>query len=295
MPVTNQVITNPVITLLHADSVTSFYTNENQPHLAIHPEILDAINNLPTQLESGEFYLNFQPQLELEKNKFSCIESLIRWHNKNAGIISPDLFIPLIERTEFIYTLTNWVLNQTLKQLNDWNNKGYVLNASINLSMQDLHNENFPGEVEKLLDRYSISARQLTFEVTEGVIMHDPEQVMRIMIEICKLGVKFSLDDYGTGYSSLSHLASLPISELKIDRALVIDMYKNKKHAMIVRSTIELAHILGLRIVAEGVENSETFNLLKTLNCDAIQGHYLSKPVSHNECLGFYKDYNQLS
>lgn len=268
--------------------LTSDHKNDNTVYLHrylqeryISP--LKLINDLPEYLERDDMDLCYQPQINLKSGKTNSVEALIRWQHKFAGAISPEVFIPLAEQSGHIHILTFWVLNHALQQLNIWNNNGCAINIAVNLSMFNLHDKNFPVLVSNMLDKWSVPANQLTLEITEGVIMHNPGHTIKILSELYDLGVNLSLDDFGTGYSSLSHVSKLPISELKIDRSLVMDIDKNRKNATIVRSTIELAKCLDLSIVAEGVENIDICNALVASGCDAAQGFYFCKPESCNE------------
>jgi EAL domain-containing protein (putative c-di-GMP-specific phosphodiesterase class I) len=227
--------------------------------------------------------LHYQPQIDLKTGKTKSVEALIRWKHQTAGPIPPDVFIPLAEKSGHIHALTFWALDRALLQLKEWSYAGIEMNVAVNLSMYNLYDNNFPGLVAGLLGKWSIPARQLTLEITEGVVMHDPVKAIRTLAALRDLGTCLSLDDYGSGYSSLRYLGALPISELKLDRSLVMDIDINRKHAMIVRSTVELAKCLGLSVVAEGVEKKEVCGALSRFHCDMAQGFYFCKPVSGDE------------
>jgi len=244
---------------------------------------LSLIIDLQTYLERDDLNICYQPIIDLETGETTCVEALIRWQHKLAGYISPELFIPLAEQTGHIHALTFWVLNHALQQLHTWKTDGIDIDVAVNLSMFNLNDENFPSQVSSLLDKWSIPPDQLILEITEGVFMYNPEQTIRVLERLNDLGIRLALDDFGTGYSSLSHLARLPISELKIDRTLITDIETNSKNAKIVRSTIELAQELDLKIVAEGVESATVCNILKDYDCDSAQGYYFSKPVNDVE------------
>jgi EAL domain-containing protein (putative c-di-GMP-specific phosphodiesterase class I) len=264
---------------LSVNNIVNFHHHIQEKYL-YH---LSLINDLPKYLERNDLDLCYQPQINLETGKTKSVEALIRWQHKFAGSISPEIFIPLAEQTGHIHALTFWVLNHALEQLQAWKSKDLDIKVAVNLSMFNLHDKNFPLLVTNLLDKWSITPEQLILEITEGVIMHNPDHAIKIMSELCKLGVNLSLDDFGSGYSSLSHLAKLPINELKIDRSLIMGMDKNKRNATIVSSTIEMAKSLGISVVAEGVENMDIHNTLIALGCDIAQGFYFCKPLYYKE------------
>lgn len=249
---------------------------------------LSLIIDLQTYLEKDDLKMCYQPLIDLETGETICAEALIRWQHKLSGSISPELFIPLAEQTGHIHALTYWVLNHTLQQLHSWKNGSIDIDVAVNLSMFNLHDDNFPLQVSRLLDKWSIPPDQLILEITESVFMHNPEQTISVLQRLNDLGTRLSLDDFGTGYSSLSHLARLPISELKIDRSLITDIDKNSRNAKIVRSTIVLAQELGLKIVAEGVESKKVYNILKDYGCNTAQGYYFSKPINDVEFSSWY-------
>ena len=244
-----------------------------------YPDHSSLINDFQAYLESDDLYICYQPLIDLKTGNVTSVEALTRWHHKLAGPISPDIFIPLAEQTGHIHALTNRVLNHTLQRLYAWRQDGINIDLAVNLSMFNLHDEGFPLQVSRLLDNWSIIPDQLILEITEGVLMYEPKLAISVLEKLHDLGIKLALDDFGAGYSSLSYLASMPISELKIDRSLVVDIDKNSKNAMIVRSTIELAQKLGMKIVAEGVEDMVVCNMLKEYGCDFGQGYFFGKPV----------------
>lgn len=248
------------------------------------------VNDFQSCLERNDLTVCYQPLIDLETGKTTSVEVLIRWNHELAGSISPEIFIPLAEQTGHIYALTFWVLNHALQQLHTWKSDEINIDVAVNLSMSNLHDGSFLLQVSMLLDKWSIPPDQLILEITESVIMYDPDRAIRILGKLNDLGAKLALDDFGTGYSSLSHLARLPINELKIDRSLIIDIDKNRKNATIVRSTIELAQKLGLKIVAEGIEDVVVCNILKEYGCDIGQGYFFSKPVNNTEFKSWIKE-----
>ena len=241
------------------------------------------INDLPVAIDNNELELFYQPQINLNAGKTTSVEALLRWQHRYAGNIPPHIFIPLAEQYGHINRLTEWVLNNALHQLFLWRNCGVNIDMAVNLSVHNFDDLQLPDKISGLLSKWSIPARHLILEITEGVMIKDPAHVIKILKELRAIGVKLSLDDFGSGYSSLSHLSKLPINELKIDRALVTDIEKNRKNSKIVEATIALAKSLGLSVVAEGVESLIACSKLANFKCDTVQGFYFSKPVNQNE------------
>ena len=279
------------VKFLNCDDVsmyTSEYSRNNVVSFDLHLQKqnlchLQLINDLPEYLACDNLDLCYQPQIDLKTGKTKSVEALLRWKHQSAGSIPPDVFIPLAEQSGYIHALTFRVLNCALRQLKAWKNTGFEISVAVNLSTYNLYDNKFPGIVADLLRKWSIPAQQLVLEITEGVIMHDPMKAIKTLSALRDLGTCLSLDDFGSGYSSLCYLGTLPISELKIDRSLVMDIDKNRKHATIVRSTIDLAKCLGLSVVAEGVEKKEVFSALTKFHCDTAQGFYFCKPVCSEE------------
>lgn len=237
------------------------------------------IAELPRIIANNELDLYYQPQIDLRTGKTRSVEALLRWHDRFAGTIPPRIFVPLAEQSGHIIELTDWVIDNSLRQLSKWKNCGVELDVAVNLSVCNFDDPSLPEKISRFLDKWSIPAGQLILEVTEGVMIKKLDQVIKTLLELGKLGIKLSLDDFGSGYSSLSYLSSLPINEFKIDRSLVMGMEKNPKNKAIVRSIIELAKGLDLCVVAEGVENINSYSKLIQFNCDAAQGFYFCKPV----------------
>jgi EAL domain-containing protein (putative c-di-GMP-specific phosphodiesterase class I) len=203
----------------------------------------------------------------------------VRWRHPGRGLIAPDQFISLAEQTGTIKPLTVWVLRAALRQAKAWRAAGLAFPVAVNLSARTLHDPTLPEEIERLLAASGVPPDALGLEITESAIMVDPARAMEVLTRLSRMGVALSIDDFGTGYSSLGYLKKLPVAELKIDRSFVVQMDRDADDAVIVRSTIDLAHNLGLTVVAEGVENRATWDRLADLKCDAAQGYYLSRPV----------------
>jgi EAL domain-containing protein (putative c-di-GMP-specific phosphodiesterase class I) len=253
------------------------YTSQLDEH---SPMRLALVGEMRQAIDAGQFVLHYQPLVGLLKGDATRVEALVRWQHPQRGFIPPDQFIPLAEQTGLIEPLTHWVLNAALAQCRAWRDMGLTLGVAVNLSTRTLHDPSLPELVTALLHKHGIAAEQLRLEVTESVIMYDPDRVSEVLARLTQMGVRFSIDDFGTGYSSLGYLRRLPVDELKIDKSFVLEMTTDESDALIVRSTIDLAHNLGLRVVAEGIENLETYRQLARLGCDMAQGFYLGRPMA---------------
>ena len=230
-------------------------------------------------IERGQLTLHYQPKADLRTGAITGVEALLRWHHPDYGFVPPDEFIPLAEHTGLIRDLTRWVLAASIAQCGSWNRRGIHFNVAVNLSVRTLVDVGLPDEVELLLRKAGVSPSSLTLEITESSIMADPARSIGVLDRLSELGITLSIDDFGTGYSSLSYLKKLPVGEVKVDRSFVMNMISDQDDAVIVRSTIDLARNLGLRVVAEGVEDRSTWDRLSDLGCDAAQGYYLGRPM----------------
>lgn len=226
----------------------------------------------------------------MQTGRITGVEALVRWQHPQYGIVPPDQFILPAERTGLIKPLTRWVLKEALRQCRDWNQKGLPFNIAVNLSARNLHDSQLPDRIAELLEVNGMSPSFLELEVTESAIMQDQVCAKEILTRLSKMGIRLSIDDFGTGYSSLGYLNHLPVDAIKIDRTFVRDMTENQNNAVIVRSLIDLGHNLGLEVIAEGVENHETWDRLLALGCDAAQGYYMSPPVSAQEIPRWMKE-----
>ncbi|GAC1566262.1 MAG: hypothetical protein NVS3B14_07290 [Ktedonobacteraceae bacterium] len=244
-----------------------------------NPRRLAVIGALRQAIASNALELYYQPKAEVKTGTVRSVEALARWHHPTYGSIPPDQFIPMAEQMGLIAPLTLWVLETALQQCQKWRNAGHEITIAINLSMWNLRDVTLPDTIGDMLQAYGIPASLLCVELTEGTMMTDINRTMEVLNRLVTLGVRIAIDDFGTGYSSLAYLKRLPINELKIDRSFVQHMTTNQADATIVRSTIALAHHLGLQVVAEGVEDEITWNRLAEFDCDVIQGYYLSRPV----------------
>lgn len=242
------------------------------------PERLALMQELAAGIRNGELVLHYQPKMALDSGCIVGVEALVRWQHPRRGLLPPSMFLPFAELGSAIHALTLNVLEQALEQQRRWAQQGIELSVAVNLSAHNLTNEECCRQVRALLQRHGAQAGALELEITETSLMQDPEGAGKILTEFAELGVRLSIDDFGTGYSSLAYLRMLPIHALKIDRAFVVDMTRGEQDAVIVRSIVGLAHNLGLQVIAEGVEDAATLQLLKQLQCDQAQGYYLGRP-----------------
>lgn len=240
--------------------------------------------NLCKALERDEIIINYQPKMDVKTGEISGAEALIRWNSPQHGLISPAEFIPLAEEIGIINQIGEWVLIEACKQNKMWQDKGYPkMRISVNLSLRQLKGNNFVKTVERALEISGLESKYLELEITEGFFMKNSEYVIEILTELKNMGICISIDDFGTGYSSLGRIKELPVNILKIDRSFVTNICCEESNKAIVVAIIELAHSLGLRVLAEGVETIEDLNVLRELHCDEIQGYYLSKSLPAEE------------
>jgi diguanylate cyclase (GGDEF)-like protein len=243
------------------------------------PRRLALMGALRQAIEQNQLRLHYQPKVSLTTGQAIGVEALVRWQHPEYGFIPPDQFIGPAEQTGLIGPLTQWVLNTALNSDRVWSQARKSLTVSMNLSARSLYDSRLPGQLEELMRIRGGSPERLELEITESAIMADPVRAMEILLKVHGMGIRFLIDDFGTGYSSLAYLKKLPVDAIKIDKAFVINMAKDPNDAVIVRSTIELGHNMGIKVVAEGVENQETYQRLIELGCDAAQGYYMGRPL----------------
>ncbi len=276
------------LTLLRRADVAMYKAKQGHEGYALYdarydqysPRRLALLGDLRKAIASNELRLYYQPKADLRTGLVKSVEALIRWQHPTHGFIPPDQFIPLAEQTGLIESLTRWVVTTAVKQCRCWLDSGLNLSISVNLSMSNLRDVRLPDTIADLLTQYEVPPHLLCCEITESAVMADAERTLQILNRLFGLGVRIAIDDYGTGYASLSYLKHLPADELKIDRAFVQHMTTVRADEAIVRSTVSMAHSLGIQVVAEGVEDQGTWNLLESLGCDIVQGYYLSRPVA---------------
>ncbi len=247
------------------------------------PRRLSLVTELRTAASRREFQVHYQPKSCLRTGRVTGVEALLRWHHPVHGPVAPDEFIPIAEQTGSIRVLTTYVLREALTQCATWRAAGLDLEMAVNLSVRSLLDADLPGEIAALLTETGVPSRCLTLELTETSMMTDPGRTAEVLARLHDLGLQLSIDDYGTGYSSLAYLRHLPVDEMKIDKSFVMRMDVDDDAAVIVRSTVDLGHNLGLRVVAEGVETNESWERLVALGCDSAQGYFVSRPVPATE------------
>lgn len=247
---------------------------------ALHLRKLQIIHALQSAAERNEFELVMQPQLSLAKPTIVRAEALLRWYEPSLGQVSPEEFIPLAERAGHIASITHWLVEEATAQLSRWAQDGYRVGLSINVSVQDLLKTGFVNHLEHCVAKRDVQKSSLVLEVTETAMMEHPQQVINNLRRIRDLGVTVAMDDFGTGFSSLSQLKSLPIDELKIDKAFILNLDKDLDDQNIVHAAIDMAHNLDLQVVAEGVENLPSLAMLTSMGCDVVQGNFISKPMA---------------
>jgi diguanylate cyclase (GGDEF)-like protein len=242
-------------------------------------QTLTLISELRQAVDRDELCLYLQPKLALDTGQLVGAEALVRWQHPQRGLVPPAEFIPFAEQTGFIHALTMWVFEAAARHSHTLSDEGIDLVLSVNLSTLDLLEQDLPQKFEAVLTRRRVPARAFCLEITESAMMDDPQRALVTLDRLSAMGFKLSIDDFGTGYSSLAYLKRLPVDELKIDQSFVHNMQSDADDAVIVRSTIDLAHNLGIVVVAEGVENMQVWNMLRELHCDLAQGFHLGPPM----------------
>jgi len=278
--------TDPTLLLQRADIAMYIAKAQNLGVFAYDPEVdghspakLALLGELRYALSLGQLVLHYQPKVSITTSEVVGAEALVRWQHPDRGLIYPDSFIPLAERTGLIGPLTTYVLGAALTQARTWMDAGQPLMVSVNLSARNLLDERLPQQVADLLAAHGVPAELLELEITESAMMTEPDRAQSLLEALAALGVRLSIDDFGAGYTSLGQLKNLPITELKIDRSFITNLGTDSSDAKIVHSIVDLGHNLGLVIVAEGVEAAHVLADLTRFGCDIAQGYYLSRPV----------------
>jgi len=246
-------------------------------------QTLTLMTELRHAVENGELRLFLQPKLALDDRRVIGAEALVRWQHPQRGLVPPAQFIPFAEQTGFIRVLTMWIFEEAARHWRTLDEQGLAVALSVNLSTRDLMDQELPRKFEALLAKHGAPAGAFCLEITESAIMDDPQRALVTLEALNAMGLRLSIDDFGTGYSSLAYLKRLPVDELKIDQSFVRHMQTDPDDAMIVRSTIDLAHNLGIVVVAEGVENGEVWDMLRELRCDLAQGFHMGRPMPVDE------------
>ncbi|MDC4206964.1 MAG: EAL domain-containing protein (plasmid) [Candidatus Manganitrophus sp.] len=263
------------------------YASERDPHTTRR---LALLSGLRQAIQKNQLFLLYQPKIDLRTSRPIGVEALVRWQHPDLGPVAPDQFIPLAEQTGLIKPLTLWVLEEALRQCRTWRDEGLEVLVAVNLSARNLQDPHLCEEVTWLLEAHDLPADLLELEITESFLMADPVRAMEILSELNGKGIHLAIDDFGIGYSSLGYLKRLPAAVIKIDKSFVKGLAEDKDDAMIVRSTIDLAHNLGRKVVAEGVESKEICEVLASLGCDAAQGYYFSRPIPPKDLSNWFKN-----
>jgi EAL domain-containing protein (putative c-di-GMP-specific phosphodiesterase class I) len=259
------------------------------PSMSPHAlERLKLENDLKRAIEREEFVVHYQPQIELSTDKIVGVEALVRWNHPERGLVFPDEFIALAEKTGLIIPIGNWVLEKACRQARTWweqHDDVTSLKLCVNLSARQVQYPRLAQEVTRTIQATGVDLNNLNLEITESVAMEEQEDTFTRLSELKQLGIELAIDDFGTGYSSLSYLKRLPVDVLKIDKSFVWGLGEDDANTMLVSAIIELAHALGLRTVAEGVETAEQLEQLRKLGCDVVQGNYLMRAFTSEEML----------
>lgn len=255
-------------------------------------QTLSLLSDLRQALQQGQLRLFLQPKVDVVTRQVVAAEALVRWQHPQRGLVPPLQFIPFAEQTGFVRQLTLWMFEEAARQWAALQSAQGPLRIAINLSTRDLLDPYFSDRLAALMQDHGVQADAFCLEITESAIMDDPQRAEATLNLLAEQGFKLSIDDFGTGYSSLAYLKRLPVNELKIDKSFVMGMEQDDNDAKIMRSTVDLAHNLGLRVVAEGVENAAILNLLNALGCDEAQGYFVSKPMPAHDFKGWRARWN---
>jgi diguanylate cyclase (GGDEF)-like protein len=241
--------------------------------------------------KDNEIVVHFHPIVDLTNGQVHGAEALVRWQHPDLGLLQPAAFLEIVEQTGLIGAMTSLVLDKAIAECAAWHGAGRELTVSVNLSVRNLHDPMLSSHVAQMLERHCLPPQALKLEITESMILSDPQRALATVQSLSEIGVRFAVDDFGTGHSSLANLRRLPVHELKIDRSFVTPMLNEESDGVIVRSTIELGHALGLKVIAEGVEDEITLARLEEIHCDRAQGHYFSKPIPPIEFMRWISRY----
>jgi len=241
---------------------------------------LSLLGELRRAVEESQLQLHYQPKLNLRTGAALQAEALVRWTHPDRGMVPPAEFIPFAEQTGYIRQVTHWVLHEAVRQCSEWRRAGMQIALSVNISARDLVDAELVRHVQRTLAVHDVPPQMICLEITESGFIDDPQRALDILNALHGLGLRLAIDDFGTGYSSLAYLKKLPVQELKIDRTFVKNMVDDPDDSMIVRSTIDLGHAMGMEVVAEGVEDAASLHALQRLGCDLVQGYFVSKPLA---------------
>ncbi|MDH5471066.1 MAG: EAL domain-containing protein, partial [Gammaproteobacteria bacterium] len=265
----------------------SVYNSQNNPYDQGH---LELTRDLRTAIKRNDIDLYLQPKVDMRSGTLIGAEALARWRHPVQGDVPPSKFVPILEQTGLIKEFALQVLEKAVRYCKQCERAGYEISVAVNLSVHNLRDETLPDQVEDILARHDLDSSRLTLEITESAVMDDYMKSIEVLGELSDMGIELSIDDFGTGYSSLGYLKRMPVQQLKIDRSFVGDMIMSRDDAVIVRSTIDLAHNLGLKTVAEGVETEAVLAVLSEMGCDMAQGYLISRPLPMEEFFLFLKN-----
>ena len=257
----------------------SLYDSEFDSHSPVRLEISGALGRA---IREKQLFLQFQPKIRLADQRVHGFEALVRWLHPEYGLVPPADFVPIAEASNVIHMLTSWVLDESVKQCAQWRSEGLNYSIAMNLSPRNLLDERIVDDIKDVLERYGVPGSCVEMEITESMIMSEPHRAQVVLDKISALGVRLAVDDFGTGYSSLAYLKKLPVQSLKIDMSFIQNMMTEEQDAIIVHSTIQLAHNLGLEVVAEGIETPEVMQRLTQLGCNFGQGYHIGRPMLPN-------------
>ncbi len=253
-----------------------------------HLRELAIISDLETAIKENQLHVLYQPKVSMRTGRANQVEALVRWNHPQLGYLPPDEFIPLLEQAGNISMLTDFALKTVIQQSRKWSSEGLDVSTAINLSANDLFNDGLPDKVAHILSYYMVDPDSVVLEITESAVMQDVKVAISVLRRLKALGVRLSLDDFGTGQSSLALLKQLPVDELKIDKSFVLGLKAKSGDALIVKSTINLGHNMGLKVVAEGLETEEAWALLDAYGCDLVQGYLISRPMTADDFIEWY-------
>ena len=269
-------------------SNVAIYNADNDQHSA---KRLLLMGELGKAIRNDALSLHYQPKISLDNNHVVGVEALSRWHHPTMGFISPAEFVPIAEMTDLINDLTDWVLEKSLLQVSHWRKQGLNIKVAVNISARNLLNNKLCEKIQVLLSYYNLPASCLELEITESTLMLNAEKTVPLLKDINDLGIELSIDDFGTGYSSLAYLKRLPVKWLKIDYSFIVNMLEDEQDQIIVNSTINMAHNLGLSVVAEGVENDQVLRRLGSMQCEHAQGFFIARPMEAGKFETWYKQH----
>jgi len=274
-------------TLLRYADVAMYQAKHAHRGYALYNAALDVnsrrqlalMSDMPGAIDGGQLTLYYQPKVNIRDRQVRGVEALLRWNHPREGLIQPADIIPKIERSTLVHPLTLWIIDAAARQCREWRERGMPLIVAVNISARNLLDTTLPDHISGILRKYDLPPASLELEVTESALISDPDHAAYVLNKLHARGVRITIDDFGTGYSSLAHLKQLPLSSLKIDASFVVDMPRDDNDAIIVRSTVELAHNLGMSVTAEGVETKEILHRLDFLGCDEAQGIFMCPPL----------------